>query len=93
MMRKSDAPAARAASTNSFCFNDSTSPRTMRATGIQKKAAMTKMTARMLLSGPMMVFAQSCVAGNWVTMMAEIRNGIARNKSVMRIRALSSHFP
>ena len=38
MMRVSDAPAARAASTNSFSFSDSTKPRMMRATGIQKNS-------------------------------------------------------
>ena len=35
----------------------------MRATGIQKKIAMTKITARMLCAGPMIVRAHACVLG------------------------------
>src|SRR5207244_12364571 len=38
MMRESRAPEARAASTNSFSFSDRNTPRTIRASGIQKNS-------------------------------------------------------
>ena len=43
MIRRLDAPDARAASTNSFSLSESTCPRTTRAMYIQPSAASTKM--------------------------------------------------
>ena len=48
MIRLSLAPDARAASTNSFSFSESTTPRTMRAVGIQKNKDRMTIVARML---------------------------------------------
>ena len=54
---------------------------------------MTKITARTLCAGPMIVRAHACVLGSWLSRIAPTRNGIARNRSVKRIRRLSSQPP
>ncbi len=53
MIRLSLEPSARAASTNSFSLSERTTPRTMRAVGIQKNSERMKIVARMLPASPM----------------------------------------
>ena len=49
MIRRPEAPTARAASTNSFSLTASIWPRTTRAIAIQRRAASTKLTVDALL--------------------------------------------
>ena len=80
-------PDALAASTNSFSFSDSTTPRTIRAFGIQKNRVRMATT-------PMMVFRWGNDRAMMVVpRMATTRNGMARNRSVTRIRSWSTHLP
>ena len=82
MMRAVDAPLARAASTNSFSFNERNKPRTMRATPIQKNAD--RMNTTIPTVPPPRAFDIT---------MRTTSSGMARNRSVMRIKRLSSRPP
>src|SRR3954454_14733073 len=81
MIRRSELPAARAASTNSFSLRERNTPRTMRASGIQKNRLKTMTMSRML--------PPSTVA----PMIKITRKGNDRNRSVMRISRLSRRPP
>ncbi len=73
MMRVFDAPAARAASTNSFSFSESTWPRTTRATYIHPNPASTSM----ITSGVCPKFCNATASS--------AMSGTTRNRSVNRI--------
>ncbi len=81
MMRRFLAPEARAASTNSFSFIDRKTPRMIRASYIQKVIASTITMSSTL--PPRIVEA----------MISTTSDGIDRNRSVSRIRKLSSLPP
>ena len=81
MIRNGEAPAARAASTYSFSFNDSTCPRTTRAMYIQKIPASTRMIV-------MLLCPKYCSARARMAM-----SGTMRNRSVKRISAWSVALP
>ena len=92
MMRRSDAPTARAASMNSRSFSESTCPRTRRATPIQAKIASRKMMNRIDVLSPMTGSRNVSPPMNSRTTITATRNGNARKTSVTRIRT-SSSFP
>ena len=81
MMRRLDAPEARAASTNSFSRSDSTSPRTTRAVYIQNTAANTS------------EITDGVPPNFWMAMARITSAGTTRNRSVRRIRNWSCHLP
>ena len=80
-MRVVDAPEARAASTNSFSFNDSTCARTMRAMYIQLKNASTRM-----------IDVEFCPKIRIAT-ASNARSGRMRNRSVTALRPWSVALP
>ena len=86
MMRESRAPEARAASTNSFSFSDRNTPRTIRASGIQKNSERIRTVWKRLPPGTNLSMKREPISST-------TKNGMARNRSVTRIRRLSSHPP
>ena len=81
MIRKLDAPDARAASTNSFSFSERNTPRTTRAIGIQNRAARMRMSA--FFEPPKYFPAMSSTASD----------GTTSTRSVRRISRLSTMPP
>ena len=75
MMRAFEAPLARAASTNSFSLSDNTVPRMIRAAGIQKKSDRMRMISKTLPESRLEARIRTT------------RNGIAKKRSVIRIRS------
>ena len=84
---------APAASTNSFSFKLSTTPRTMRAVLIQPTKVKRVTMSRSVPGGPSTVLAQAWWLGNCSTISSVTRMGKARNKSVSRMSALSKRPP
>ena len=83
MIRVLDAPAARAASTNSFSFSDSTWPRTTRAMYIHPSAASTRMIA-------VVACCPKCCQRDGEDARSA---GTTRNRSVKRISSWSVASP
>ncbi len=89
MMRPFCAPDMRAASTNSFAFNDKNCPRTKRAAPIHDSAPMMTMIG----IGPPLISGKFSVRSNCAQSNRIKRFGIESMKSLKRISPLSIHPP